>query len=75
MGSIGAYVHVSEHGPGNPLFPSKFAQPTVGLTLRANNPALRSLKAPPAPAYPFMRQLEWARGWEDMGMGNRGPPS
>lgn len=36
-----------------------------------SNPALRSSKAPPAPAYPFMRQLGLLQG----GGGGRRPPS
>ncbi|KZP21105.1 hypothetical protein FIBSPDRAFT_931921 [Athelia psychrophila] len=56
-GSIGAYDPVGERGPGNPLFPSNFARLAVGPTLRANNPALRSPRSPPQPAYPFMRHL------------------
>ncbi|KZP21103.1 hypothetical protein FIBSPDRAFT_931919 [Athelia psychrophila] len=77
-GSMGAYDPVGERGPGNPLFPSNFARLAVGPTLRANNPALRSPRSPPQPAYPFMRQLGMgAHAGAGMGMGaqGRGAPS
>ncbi|KAF8518959.1 hypothetical protein BU17DRAFT_90437 [Hysterangium stoloniferum] len=65
------YNAVAERGPGNPLFPSTFANLALGPTLRANNPSLRSPSLPPDSAYPLSsgssrirRQTRsWAEGW------------
>ncbi|KAG8747722.1 hypothetical protein FRC10_011850 [Ceratobasidium sp. 414] len=60
-----AWNPVTERGPGNPLFPSSFARLSLGPTLSANNPSLRS--PPPAhpSMYPHLRYLreryKWAR--------------
>ena len=60
-----AWNPVAERGPGNPIFPSSFARLSLGPTLSANNPSLRT-PAPAHPsAYPPFRALreryKWAR--------------
>ncbi|KAH7920376.1 hypothetical protein BV22DRAFT_1050375 [Leucogyrophana mollusca] len=57
-----AYDPVGDRAPGNPLFPSNFARLAVGPTLSANNPALRTPRTLPAPAYPHPRFTRWAPG-------------
>ncbi|QRV81948.1 hypothetical protein RhiJN_09963 [Ceratobasidium sp. AG-Ba] len=56
---------VAERGPGNPLFPSSFARLSLGPTLSANNPSLRSPPPAPPSMYPHLRYLreryKWAR--------------
>ncbi|KDQ10944.1 hypothetical protein BOTBODRAFT_190114 [Botryobasidium botryosum FD-172 SS1] len=47
-----AFHPIQERGPGNPLFPSSFAGLSVGPTLSANNPTLRSPPPPVPSAYP-----------------------
>ncbi|KDQ61332.1 hypothetical protein JAAARDRAFT_54710 [Jaapia argillacea MUCL 33604] len=64
-----------DRGPGNPLFPSNFANLALGPTLSANNPALRTPTNPPAPAYSNPHAIRgqllrrrglgsWADGWD-----------
>ncbi|KAB5591413.1 hypothetical protein CTheo_5130 [Ceratobasidium theobromae] len=60
-----AWNPVTERSPGNPIFPSSFARLSLGPTLSANNPSLRS----PAPAHPsayppfrYLRErYKWAK--------------